>query len=181
MPRTSGSKLCQHDLEDKKHSASRYQDNSFFSTSCGLKSRKHQGVSLTLFLWTQRFRLRPRRRDPPKSPDERRTHPQPLHPSSRYTGDPQGPAPPRSQSQYDPRIATGSRYGFDFRTIPSSHTDAHSAEYSPAPVAAQTPQTLASGCRNRVPRTETEGTARTNGPRTLKRKTTLQILHEQNS
>jgi hypothetical protein len=54
----------QHDLEDKKHSASRYQDNSFFSTSCGLKSRKHQGVSLTLFLWTQRFRLRPRRRDP---------------------------------------------------------------------------------------------------------------------
>src|ERR1700674_5465454 len=41
------------------------------------------------------------------------------------------------------RIATGSRYGFDFRTIPSPHTDAHSAEYSTAPVAAQTPQALA--------------------------------------
>jgi hypothetical protein len=71
-----------------------------------------------------------------------------------------------------------SRYGFDFRAIPS-----------PMPTPRIFPGTCGSSDTSspklrmpqRVPRTETEATARTNGPRTLKKKTTLPILHEQNS
>jgi len=77
-------------------------------------------------------------------------------------------------------IPIGSRVdGFDFKNDSVNHTDARSAEYFPAPVAVQTPQTLAPDA-HRVPRKETEGTARTNGPRTLKKKTPLRILYEQN-